>query len=60
MGAILFSDEFLPEFQPFRADISFSHSFGPGPISKGLLLAGTAILDADFYHFIFELCREQK
>ena len=35
MGAILFSAEFLPEFQPIRADLSFFHSFfGPGPISK--------------------------
>ena len=27
MGAILFSSEFLPEFQEIRAGLSFSHSF---------------------------------
>ena len=36
-----FSAEFLPEFQPIRAGLSFPHSFGPGPI-RGLAFGGNS------------------
>ena len=55
MELILISSRFLSEFQPIRASLSFSDSFCGLGKSEGLLLAGTAILEADFDHFIFGL-----
>ena len=55
MELILISSRFLPEFQPIRAGLSFSNSFCGLGQSEGLLLAGTAILEADLNHFIFGL-----
>ena len=55
MELILISSRFLPEFQPIRAGLSFSNSFCGLGQSEGLPLVGTAILEADFDHFIFGL-----
>ena len=55
MELILISSRFLPEFQSIRAGLSFSDSFCGLGQSEGLPLVGTAILEADFDHFIFGL-----